>query len=168
MNNDFADIGEALVDYSREAEFSAQQSVMEELFPSVFVASKRMSLRAISIWLDKTQKVKITPMTLSRAMRAADKYWKIIANKVEPAARLFAAAHKVSMNDILSNQELITQLLLEPPIVSGEDHLEEIWEVEKAAQTLHDSWFRYPVEARAECWKFIDMGTVKRQKRKKE
>ena len=44
-------VRQALVEHAKQADFSAQRGLIDELFPAIFQASKRMSLRAISRWL---------------------------------------------------------------------------------------------------------------------
>lgn len=67
--NEMADIGKELADYAKnEADFSAQRGRIEELFPYIWIASRRMSLRKISEWLEKAKGVSLSANTLSRAM----------------------------------------------------------------------------------------------------
>jgi hypothetical protein len=84
------DIGLKLVGHSRETEFSANRGLVIELFPFIFEASHRMSARAISRFLLEDQGVKLSAVTITRALNDPKKSWNAFFDIVEPSARVIA------------------------------------------------------------------------------
>ena len=172
MKDQLRDIGQALVEHSEQAEFTAQRSAIEVLFPYVFMAGKKMSLRAMSAWLAKAHGVELSPMALSRAMRAKVKHWRRIADDVEPAARTLADQADCGIEDVLFNQDLFEHLAGKRPefkAVDEQDAREQLESYEDAVVTLRDRWYCYPVEARKECRRFlVDMDKTEPKRRTKK
>lgn len=149
--------GQALIDYSKE-EFSAQRSVIGDWFPYMYIASRRMSLRAISRWLKEEQRIKLSFVAIARAMQNAERHWQELAESIEPAARVFGEAHKATLVDVLTRPELFEALELKPPrLTRGADGTIEaaMDEYMEAASVLRNRWFAYPQEVRDECRRHI-------------
>src|ERR1700722_17524934 len=97
MNESLTELGEKLVENSLLAEeFSAQRGLINELFPWVYEASKRMSSRAISRWLAE-KGVKLSAATVAKALRNPRLYWQELADEIEPAATIFGNAHDLDV-----------------------------------------------------------------------
>jgi hypothetical protein len=154
-------VGQELVDYSKEAaEFSAQRGLVEELFPYIWTAARRMSLRAVSVWLKEAQNISLSPNTLSRAMRNQKKYWLAWGENIEPAARIFAEAQGMTAENVMDmdGEEFYEMFLHGTPSISGREETaqqHEIWDYEAAADTLKSDWFGLPDEARAQCLVYL-------------
>jgi hypothetical protein len=99
-------IGRALEKFSAEAEFSAQRGVVADLYPYIVTASKRMSARAIARFLEEEHKVKISPVTIAKAIRNPKKYWMFFFDSIEPYARKIEEAHNISMLSLLFQEEV--------------------------------------------------------------
>jgi len=84
------DIGLKLVGHSRETEFSANRGLVIELFPFIFEASHRMSARAISRFLLEEQDVKLSAVTITKALNDPKKSWNAFFDIIEPSARVIA------------------------------------------------------------------------------
>ena len=155
--NEIAEIGQELVHYAKnEADFSAQRGLVEELFPYIWMASRRMSLRAISQWLESTKGVSLSANTISRAMRNQKKYWLAWSEPMEPAAKVFAEAHDLSADEVLEMEpEHFGIFLGRSPTVCGvQDELNELWELDRATEWLKQ-WFELPDVVRAECLSYL-------------
>lgn len=160
-------IGEHLIHHAKEAaEFSAQRGFLDGFFPYVFVASRRMSLRAISRWLAEAYDIKITPNTLSLAMREAELYWRAIMDRVAPSAMTLATATGLSIDEILGDKEAFDRLRNEPVERFTTFPAPATWEQEKAfnaecdeiklaVMTIGDTWYDIPPSARAQCWRLF-------------
>lgn len=160
-------IGEHLIHHSKEtAEFSAQRGFLDGFFPYVFVASRRMSLRAISRWLAEEFDIKITPVTLSLAMRDAEHYWRAIMERVAPSAMTLATFSGLSVDEILGDKEVFDRLRSEPVERFATFPAPSTWEQEKAfnaecdeiklaMMTIGDTWYDIPASARAQCWRLF-------------
>jgi hypothetical protein len=98
-------VGLGLLETSREAEFSAR-GVLPELFPYIHAAADRMSTRAISRWLQEAHGIKLSAVSIAKALRNPDKYWEAFADQIEPVARAVEAASGVKMEDFLYDQDV--------------------------------------------------------------
>ena len=166
-NTELSEVGCDLKRYAEtEAEFSAR-GVVDELFPYIFMAAKRMSTRAISRWLKDTHKIKLSPVTIAKALRESDEHWETFFEKIEPSARIFGDAHSVYMRDFLMHQDLFSGLISNKKnlTVSGEDGYHEY---QRAAEIIERDWFQSLDEStREECARYIpDEGKNARGKRK--
>jgi len=156
--NDISDIGKQLVEHSLEADaFSAHRGMMDELFPFIFEASKRMSLRAIGRWLQSEHKISVSPNTLARAMRNAEKYWIQILEELEPSVRIVARAHDASPTHVLSSPDVIWSLEAETPTLTevGEDIGDSYWDYKNAMTAIKVFWSQMPPAALAECLCYV-------------
>lgn len=155
------EIGNDLKIYAEnEAEFSAR-GVIDELFPSIFMASKRMSTRAISRWLMEMHKIKLSPVTIAKALREADQHWEEYFETIAPAAQIFGNAHDASMADFLLDPNAFCVLRSNEKKLkfSGEEGYHEY---QRAAEIIEQDWFQALDErAREECSQFISDETGK-------
>lgn len=149
-------IGKELADFAdREAEFSAQRGIVEELFPYIYHASKRMSTRAISRWLAERHRIKLSAVTIAKALREADKFWAATVEEVAPAAQIVAAAHGVSVSDVLLDREVFAALRRaqgKPIVVAG---AVEYAQYETAAAQIEEWFTVMNDDALAQCAPFI-------------
>lgn len=150
----YTKIGDGLVEYAHEAEFTAQRGLIDELFPFIFVASKRMSLRAITRWLEENHQIQISVNALSKAMRRQDDYWRKLLEDVEPAIRIVAEAYGLPASDVLERFELFETLeVSEPKIIASdtEEAQDYLFELGSAFGVIRNRWFSLPEEARKQC-----------------
>ncbi|HTY88794.1 MAG TPA: hypothetical protein VMB80_15100 [Candidatus Acidoferrum sp.] len=88
------DVGQKLVGHSKSAEFSANRGLVVELFPFIFEASERMSARAISRFLQDEQNIKLSAVTITKALNEAQKSWVSFFRSIEPSAVVIARQTK--------------------------------------------------------------------------
>lgn len=93
---DLTEVGQKLVGHSKSAEFTATRGLVVELFPFIFEASDRMSARAISRFLEQEQKIKLSQVTITRALNDPKKSWLSYFDNIEPAAITIAKWFKPS------------------------------------------------------------------------
>ncbi len=154
MNSDIRSVGKELVAAAR-ASFSAQQGILEELFPYIYQASKRMSTRAISRWLAETQAIKLSDVSIAKALRNAEQYWKGMVDEIEPVARVFAEAHKAELEDVLFSRQHFEKLREEPPWLNGVTVEDEWSEVKAAELKLEQYWFKFDDEILEHCRPYL-------------
>ncbi|WFB34953.1 hypothetical protein P3T73_12370 [Kiritimatiellota bacterium B12222] len=147
-------IGDDLIRASETEGFTAQRSVIEELFPYIYVASRRMSLRAISRWLNEAHDVKLSQVAISRAMKDQEKHWERMADSIQPSATIYAECHGEDPIEILQDEELFKRLLMSRPEnlcegVDDPDPTEK--EYFEATRTLENDWFSLPEAVRNQC-----------------
>ena len=85
-----SDIGLKLVGHSKSTEFTAYRGLVIELFPFIFEASQRMSARAISRFLLDEQGVKLSAVTITKALNDPQKSWNAFFEMIEPSAKVIA------------------------------------------------------------------------------
>lgn len=84
------DVGQKLVGHSKSAEFTANRGLVVELFPFIFEASDRMSARAISRFLQDEQKIRLSAVTITRALNDPKKSWISFFETLQPSATIIA------------------------------------------------------------------------------
>ena len=75
--------------------------VLDELFPFIYEASRRMSSREISRWLAESHAVEISSSTILRALREPGPFWERWAESVEPIARRVSEGLELPIFDVL-------------------------------------------------------------------
>ena len=156
----FLDIGKGLAEHSTKAKFTAR-GVADELFPFIYVASKRMGARAISEWLAKEHNVKLSHVSISKTVNNAPQHFKQIADAVfEPALLLEEVISKrigdeasSSMFSFLWSEEEFQKI--RRGTFSMTCSAIEIGAVDAAFHTVQILWFSIPAEVRAKCEPFL-------------
>ena len=95
------DIGLKLVGHAKATEFTAHRGLVIEMFPFLFEASQRMSARAISRFLLAEQGVKLSAVTITKALNDPKKSWNAFFDTIEPSARDIAGWAKLESLDWL-------------------------------------------------------------------
>jgi len=141
------DVGQKLVGHSKSAEFTANRGLVVGLFPFIFEASERMSARAINRFLLDEQNIKLSQVTITRALGDPKKSWLSYFNHIEAEAITIAKWFKpasfkylyLSKNDYesrtsLNKEGLIVGVvargamaLLKPEWVAANKRLREKW-----------------------------------------
>jgi hypothetical protein len=155
MTISLRELGCQLVEDSNlNEEFSAQRGLINEMFPYIYEASKRMSSRAISRWLE-ANKIKLSAATIAKALRNPKPLWEEVLEEVEPAAFTFARAHDVEVQTLLENEELFCALQGATPTiaegVTDEGARTAFDEYQAAGWKLKEDWFSLPEQAREAC-----------------
>jgi hypothetical protein len=84
------DVGQKLVGHSMSAEFTANRGLVIELFPFIFEASARMSARAIGRFLEEHQNIRLSAVTITKALNSPKKSWIAVFETLEPHATIMA------------------------------------------------------------------------------
>ncbi len=139
-------IGADLVNHANETEFSAR-GVLDDLFPYVYRAAKRMSTRAISRWLQDAHNVKLSAVSIAKALREPERFWEKWADSIEPTARAIEDVTQVSMAMFLTDQDAFQHLVKEKKdglVLNDAEQdqvLEAIWEHESEVKELEERWW---------------------------
>jgi hypothetical protein len=147
---DISEIGASLVAHSQDQEISGR-GLVTSLFPYIYTASKRMSTRAISAFLQEQHGVKLSAVTIAKALREPEKHVGEILERVEPAARTVALAHEVSAEAILRDGELFYALQHATPKILAESDDEAshaLGDYEAAVEIVAREWHDLPTELR--------------------
>ena len=141
--------------HSKSADFTAARGLVVELFPYIFAASERMSSRAISQYFEKEQGIKLSSVTINKALRNPDKHWNAFFDLIEHSARVFEREDKKRMKEFLFKKQIFWK-----PIESrffkavGKVILRE--EVAQAARILRAKWYSIDLEIREKGRPFIE------------
>jgi hypothetical protein len=145
------DIGRQLVEHAEHVEtFSARRGIVEELFPFIFEASQRMSLRAISRWLASEQQITVSPQAIAKAMRDPGKYWVRALEGIESSVRTVATAHDLALTQLLIDPSAMEYVRATPPAFSNPDD-EAFRRYDKALREVVEFKKRMPPDALREC-----------------
>jgi hypothetical protein len=153
-NLSLKELGWHLVQESKEEDFTAQRGLVNELFPFIYEASKRMSSRAISRWFEGNN-VKLSAATIAKALRNPKPYWQELADHIEPFALCFARAHEVDVEELLSQGDCFSMLENRVPSLQvvnvGDVASHELSDYEHAKSVLKKDWFALSLSIREAC-----------------
>ena len=143
-----------MMEYAEQADFTAQRGLIDELFPFIYMASKRMSLRAITRWLEENHRIQISVNAVAKAMRNQEEYWARLVEDVEPSARIMAEAYNVEPSEVLDSRDVFQHLEVKTPAVAAEDAegIEiELRQLADAVGMIRNRWYSLPDDVRNQC-----------------
>ena len=111
---DLAGVGPKLLAHSKSAEFTARRGLVVELFPFIFGAAERMSAKSISEFLEKEHGVKLSAVTINKALRDPAKNWNLFFDMIEPSAHIFGKDESVPMSDFLFREKYLFKKATNP------------------------------------------------------
>jgi hypothetical protein len=152
---DLVGAGQKLLAHSKSAEFTAKRGLVLELFPFVFGAHGRMSARAISKFLEKEQGVKLSAVTINKALNEPHKIWNLYFDEVEPAARIFAKADGVRVNEMLFKKQIFMKPVQHPILKAAVKALVKE-DVAQAASILRTKWYSIDLEVRLKARPYLE------------
>jgi len=135
-------VGNSLIEHVRDAA-AMRPGIVDELFPYIVQASKKISARAIARFLEEKHGVKVSYVTIGRALRNPQKYWNRYFDEIEPHAWMVAEAHDKTLKDFISEPEKYDQMLEATPVykTDAEGVLEAHMEYQNAVGVLDEKWF---------------------------
>jgi len=137
------------------------RTLLQQLFPYIWEASRKMSTRGISHWLKTNYDLQISQATVSRALRNPDKQWEAFAEFIEPAARVVADATENTIERVLYeiDPDIFPDVMKEAkPILAGEtneDFYHAYKDFEDAVEFLKEKWFGINGAARSQCYDYF-------------
>lgn len=142
-----------------EASFEkvSPRDVLAELFPFIFTASKRMSGREISDFLEKNYEIRISQPTLARALKEPEKYTGEFARSAYEHANTVRALMELEGIDDLLSSTGFTEFLLKKvrrsiPDSSSLTSEYEMTIVQDCLSYLLEKWFKVSQDFRNLCW----------------
>ena len=151
--------------HSQEQEIPGR-GLVTSLFPYIYTASKRMSTRSISAFLQEKHGVKLSAVTIAKALREPERHAMAILERVEPAARIVAAALDVSPDSLLEDENCFAAMKDKPPEIwpgTHEEIEEALAEYDAARDCLEMEWFALPSDLR-----LMTLGVLAKQERDEE
>jgi hypothetical protein len=141
---DASAIGVDLVEYSRE-DYTSARGIVTDLFPYIAVAARRMSARSISRYLQDRHGVKLSAVTIAKALREPAKHIEPFAERVESAARIVADAHDVTIGALLMGPDAFFGITMHPPklaVASNEEAPNAYDEYRGARDFIANTWLQ--------------------------
>jgi hypothetical protein len=103
LANSLQDIGQALVGHAKQS-VPVKLGLVDELFPYILIASKNMSARAISHWLEEKKNLKLSATSVAKAIREQDRFFERIYQRVLPGAEYLEDISEFKANEILQSK----------------------------------------------------------------
>jgi len=153
------DAGNDLVEYARNFGEEETRSLTELLFPAIFLASKRMSSRAISRWLKENKGIKFSATSVAKALRNQERYFENIADRAFPIAEHVANSLGLDVAELLTEETPPPDLLAQeqmPTVIDG-DHYHDLRNyLDSAISQLREDWFNLDREIRYRALQYFD------------
>jgi hypothetical protein len=150
-----AGAGQSLLAHSRSAEFTARRGLVVELFPFIFGAAERMSAKAISDFLAKEKGVKLSSVTINKALKDPAKTWNLFFDGIEDSARIFAKDDGIEMRDMLFEQQIFWKPV-KNRVVQGIFKAMVADDIAHAASILRTKWYVIDLDIRRKARPYIE------------
>ena len=150
-----AGAGQKLLVHSKSAEFTARRGLVVELFPFIYGASERMSAKAISHFLETEQGIKLSSVTINKALKDPAKSWNLFFDMIEPAAHVFEKEDGVPMKDFLFKKQIFFKPFKNALVNAAVKVLVRA-EVAQAASILRGKWYVIDWEIRLKARPFLE------------
>ena len=135
-------IGQALVEHSKTSDRDSKPGLVVELFPFIFGAHERMSARAISRFLKEKHGIKLSAVTITKALNDPKKSWNRFFDTIEPHVKIYENwDKKEKREDFLYDDKAFTPML---PNLPGRSLLRKAllkYEFGEAINVLREKWF---------------------------
>ena len=139
-------VGNSLIEHVRDTA-SSRPGIVGELFPYIVQASKKISARAIARFLEEEHSVKVSYVTIGRALRNPGKYWNMYFDDIEPHAWIVAESHEKPLKHFISEPEKYQEMMEEKPVLLVEDvdDHDKLFRADvdykSAVKVLDEKWF---------------------------
>lgn len=98
-----------------------------------------MSARAIGRFLQEQHGVKVSYVTIGRALRDPARYWNLYFDGIEPSARIYGKAQGIALTDFLFNETFPKRAKNRLVRAAIKAFVEA--EVQQAVTVLRNKWF---------------------------
>ncbi len=152
---DLVEAGQRLLAYSKSTEFTAKRGLVLEMFPFLFGAHERMSALAISRFLAKERGIKLSAVTINKALKDPHKSWNLFFDEIEPAARIFEKDGEGPMAEFLFKKQIFFKPI-ENKVVNNVLKALVTDEVSQAASILRTKWFVIDLDIRLKARPYLE------------
>jgi hypothetical protein len=94
-----ADISKDLVGHAKTFNPNAKRGLVVELFPAIFQASEHMSARGVSKYLNEKHGIKLSAVTITKALNDPKKNWNQFFDIIEPYVEAYENWEKSTKRD---------------------------------------------------------------------
>ena len=165
---EFEAVGNSLLEHARDDASTSRHGIVDELFGFIVQASKKMSARAISRFLEEKHGLKISYVTVGRALRQPDKYWNLYYDSIEPHAWVVSESFRKPLKSFISEPEKYQKMLEGKPTYQVDDvkNQSSVFkaevEFEKAVAVLDDKWFCFDEDILEDARRYLIMRLVEK------
>ena len=162
MTNDetMSAIGADLLSHAQEFGEPNRLPLTTQLFPFLFLASRRMTTREMSAWLETTKGVKLSGPMISKGLQRPELHLRRIAEHVQPLAAYIAAAHGLDAERLLFGGDTETGAsdlkTFGEHLFGASEHYSD--GVHEAYEILAESWGPIPEEVKFMCHRYLNFG----------
>jgi hypothetical protein len=157
-------IGQTLVAHAHKVKLEEKRGVVVELFPFIFEASSRMSARAISRYLKDKHGVKLSAVTVAKALSDPKRSWNRYFDVIEPIAKVFEkGSYFTPMSVFLFDDEKFSEMTKALPFAAYRGHwldLKALCQITiadvQAANILREKWASIGMETRLKARPYIE------------
>jgi hypothetical protein len=135
-------IGQGLVAHSKSDDLDRKRGLVVELYPSIFGAHQTMSARAISRFLKEKHGIKLSAVTITKALNDPKKYWNQFFDTIEPFVEAYENWDKAEKREDFLYDDKAFKVIF--PNLPGRDLLRKAlfkFEFSQAVQALREKWF---------------------------
>ncbi len=143
-----AAVGQDLMAHAKTFDMAGnKRGLVVELFPAIFAASERMSARGISRFLKEKHGIKISAVTVTKALNEPKRSWNLFFDTIEPHIINYEKLEKPGKReDFLFNDQAFKAIQF-----PGRDLLRKHllkFELARAIDVLREKWFAIDHETR--------------------
>jgi len=157
-------IGKDLVAHAHKSKLEEKRGVVVELFPFIYEASARLSSRGISRYLWEKHKVKISAVTVAKALSDLKRSWNQYFDVIEPFARIFEkGSYFTPMGVFLFDDKRFREMTEALPMRRYRGHWLDLKalcritvEDVEAANILRDKWYSISLDIRLKARPYIE------------
>jgi len=149
-----AAIGQTLMEHSKSADLDGKRGLVVELFPSIFGANERMSARAISRFLKEKHGVKLSAVTITKALKDPKKSWNQFFDTIEPYVEAYENWEKsAKREEFLFDDEAFKGIHFPGRELLRKQLLK--FEFAQAIDVLREKWFSIDYETRVKARPYL-------------
>jgi hypothetical protein len=156
-------VGSDLVSHANEFGSPNRLPLITQLFPFLFLASRRMTTREMSDWLSKEKGVSLSAPMITKGLKRPDLHLKRIVEHVQPLAAFVCAVHERDVDGLLFGDDPYKRCS------ELQAFADEIWgapdeattdSVREAVSSLIESWAPIPDEVKIMTRRFFDFSNT--------
>jgi hypothetical protein len=148
-------IGHTLVAHAKSFDMDGnKRGLVVELFPSIFTASERMSARGISRFLKENNGIKLSAVTITKALNNSKKSWNQFFETIEPYVKTYEECEKPAKREEFLFDDAAFKAIRFPGREFVRKQLLK-FEFARAIDVLREKWFSIDHETRVKARPYL-------------
>jgi hypothetical protein len=159
MNSDIktvsvAAVGQNLMSHAKSFNPNARRGLVVELFPAIYGANKHMSARSISKFLKEKHGIKLSAVTIIKALNDPKKSWNQFFDTIEPYVEAYERWEKSAKRDEFLFDDQAFKAIKFPGREFVRKHLLK-FAFAQAINVLREKWFTIDIVIRIEARTYL-------------